>query len=70
MPKMMPIIVIPKGTEKPMCKELNISRTALYAALNFSSQSEKAQKVRDKALADYGGFLTKKPILKKVRQAN
>ena len=57
------VIQLPKGKADDMCKALNIGRTTLYAALNYTSNSEQAKLTRKKALTEYGGIEIKKIIL-------
>lgn len=56
------VIVIPRGKADSICNALKIGRTTLYAALNFTSNSEDAKLTRQKALKEYGGILTTKVI--------
>lgn len=56
------VIVIPRGKVDIICKSLKIGRTTLYAALNYTSNSEQAKLTRKKVLAEYGGIETTKII--------
>lgn len=62
MPKKKPIIVIPRGSASTICKNLRIGRTTLYAALNYTSNSESAKLTREVVLSKYGGIETKKVV--------
>lgn len=55
MAKKVPVIRIPKGSASEICRALKIGRTTLYAALNYSSDSEEAKRTREVVLAKYGG---------------
>ena len=57
-----PIITLPRGTAQKMCKAEGVSKTALYAALNFSSFSDEAERLRNVAISLYGGIKTYKVI--------
>lgn len=57
-----PIITLPRGTAKKMCQAEGVSKTALYAALNFSSFSDEAERLRNVAITMYGGIKTSKVI--------
>ena len=57
-----PIITLPRGTAQKMCKAEGVSKTALYAALNFSSFSDEAERLRNVAITMYGGIKTSKVI--------
>jgi len=56
------VIVIPRGKADSICSALKIGRTTLYAALNYTSNSEDAKLTRKKVLAEYGGIETTKVI--------
>lgn len=56
------VIVIPRGKADSICNALKIGRTTLYAALNYTSNSEDAKLTRKKVLAEYGGIETTKVI--------
>lgn len=56
------VIVIPRGSADKICAALNIGRTTLYAALNYTSNSDDAKLTRQKALSEYGGVETTKVI--------
>ena len=60
MPTKRTIIVVPKGSVEALCKELNVSRSSVYNALNKTTNSEMAQKIRRLALSDYGGTTSSK----------
>ena len=55
-------IVVNVGVVDAIVNELGVSRSAFYNALNFGSNSESAQRIRDVALKTYGGILTKKIV--------
>lgn len=55
MAKKVPIIRIPKGSADNICRALQIGKTTLYSALNYSSDSEQAKRTREVVLAKYGG---------------
>lgn len=56
------IIMIPRGTIDKICKAEKVGRTTVYAALNYTSNSEDAKRIRKRALSIYGGVETTKPI--------
>ena len=56
------VIVIPKGKAKQICNALKIGKTTLYAALNYTSNSDDAKITRQKVLSEYGGIETTKVI--------
>lgn len=56
------VIVIPRGKAAVICKSLNIGKTTLYAALNYTSNSEDAKLTRQKVVKEYGGIETTKVI--------
>lgn len=49
------IIVVPNGSVQAIMNELNVKRSCVYNALNYSSNSETAQHIRRLALSVYGG---------------
>ena len=49
-------IRIPRGSAEKICAALKIGRTTLYAALNYTSNSEDAKLTRKKVLEEYGGI--------------
>ena len=55
MAKKVPVIRIPKGKAEEICRALKIGKTTLYSALNYSSNSDDAQRTREVVLAKYGG---------------
>ena len=57
-----PIITLPRGTAQKMCQAEGVSKTALYAALNFTSFSDEAERIRKVAISLYGGVKTSKLI--------
>ena len=56
------VIVIPRGKADKICRALNIGRTTLYAALNYTSHSDDAELTRQKVLKEYGGIETSKIV--------
>ena len=56
------IIVVPYGSVAEICKATNVRKTTVYAALNYTSNSEIAQKIRKLAMEEFNGVETKKPI--------
>ena len=54
--------MIPRGKAAVICKSLNIGKTTLYAALNYTSNSEDAKLTRQKVVKEYGGIETTKVI--------
>lgn len=62
MARKVPVIKIPKGTADKVCRSLNIGRTTLYAALNYTSNSDEAKNTRDVVLAKWGGVKTTKVV--------
>lgn len=62
MPKKRTYISVPQGTVEALCKEAGVKRSAVYSALNYSSNSESAQKIRKLALSVFGGVECTKAI--------
>lgn len=60
--KTRPVIQLPRGKAPMMCKSLGIGTTTLYAALNYTSNSDEAKRTRKLALSKYGGVEIRKPI--------
>lgn len=56
------VIVIPRGKAEKICAALNIGKTTLYAALNYTSNSDDAKLTRKKVLEEYGGIVTTKVV--------
>ena len=56
------VIVIPRGSAEKICTALKIGRTTLYAALNYTSNSDDAKLARQKVLSEDGGIETTKVI--------
>ena len=56
------VIQLPKGAAPKICNHLKIGTTTLYAALNYTSNSEDAKHTRKVALSEYGGVEIRKPI--------
>ena len=50
-------IKIPRGKADSICQALGIGRTTLYAALNFTSNSDDAKLTRKRVLEEYGGIM-------------
>jgi hypothetical protein len=57
------IIIVPRGAVEEICRSQNVGKTTVYAALNYSSFSESAERIRHLALNTYGGIKTQKIIL-------
>jgi len=56
-------IQLPRGAADKICRAERCGRTTLYAALNYTSHSEDAKRLRKLALTSYGGVEYMKPIL-------
>mgnify|MGYP007133725924 CR=1 FL=1 len=56
MARKVPCIRIPRGKAEIICKALCIGKTTLYAALNYTSNSEDAKLTRKRVLEEYGGI--------------
>lgn len=56
------VITLTKSNFEALKKSQNVSRSAVYDALNGSSNSETAQQIRRLALSTYGGVKTTKVI--------
>lgn len=56
-------IQVPKGTVPKLCKAFRCKKTAVYDALNYTTDSELANIIRQNALDNYGGVQTSKLIL-------
>lgn len=56
-------IQLPRGAASRMMRAEGCSKTALYAALNSTSFSDEAKRLRKVALSKYGGVEYKKPII-------
>lgn len=54
------VIVLPRGKVKQICKAEGVGKTTVYAALNGTSHSDNAERIRQLALSSYGGMKTKK----------
>ena len=50
------IITVPNGAIEKLCDALNVGKTTVYAALNYTSNSENARHIRRLAMSDYGGI--------------
>lgn len=57
-------IQVPPGAVEKICKALNCKKTAVYDALNYTSDSNLAETIRDEALNYYGGVKTSKLIMR------
>lgn len=57
------IIQVPRGTVAKLCKAFRCHKTAVYDALNYTTDSELANLIRQNALSSYGGVQTTKLIL-------
>ena len=58
-----PTIQLPRGVADKIMQAEGCSRTALYAALNNTSNSDEAKRLRKVAINMYGGVEYKKPIV-------
>lgn len=58
------IIQVPFGTIEKICRDMNCRKTAVYDALNYSTDSKLANIIREKAISVYGGIKTSKWILR------
>ena len=56
------VIVIPRGKAEQICNALKIGRTTLYAALNYTSNSDDAKLTRQKVISENGGIETTKLV--------
>ena len=54
------VIQVPRGAVQNICQSQGCEKSAVYAALNFTSFSESAARIRQLALSDYGGIKTTK----------
>lgn len=57
------IIQVPRGTVEKLCKAFRCKKTAVYDALNYTTDSELANLIRQNAISTYGGVQTTKLIL-------
>ena len=57
------IIQVPVGNVPKIAKEMNCGKSAVYNALNYTSNSETAKTIRKKAIEIYGGVQTSKLFL-------
>ena len=55
-------ISVKKEVIQALCKELNVHRSSVYSALNYTSNSETAQQIRRLAITTYGGVEATKVI--------
>lgn len=56
------IISIPRGCVSKLAQDEGCQETMVYNALAFRSESERAQRIRKKALENYGGIYTYKVV--------
>ena len=56
------IIKVPKGVVGKICQAQNVGKTTVYAALNYTSNSDDAKLIRKLALNTYGGVETTQVI--------
>ena len=54
------IIRVPNGNVQKIMAELNVKHSCVYDALNYTTNSEIAQKIRRLAISDYGGVTVTK----------
>jgi len=57
------IIQVPPGNVEKLMKVMRCSRSAVFNALAFRSDSVSAQAIRNQALSAYGGIETYKYVL-------
>jgi hypothetical protein len=57
------IIQVPHGAAKRIAKDQKCGLTTVYAALNYTSHSESAERIRRLATTCYGGIETTKTYL-------
>jgi hypothetical protein len=57
------IIQVPPGNVEKLMKVMRCSRSAVFNALAFRSDSESAKAIRSQALSAYGGIETFKYVL-------
>ncbi|MFQ7266181.1 MAG: hypothetical protein ACLRPS_04815 [Paraprevotella clara] len=55
--KKKPVIIIPYGSKKKICKACGVSPETVRKALKFITESDEADKIRREALNNYGGTL-------------
>ena len=60
--KKLPIIITPFGSKQKIAEEVRVSRDFVNKSLNYTSNSEKAKKIRSVALEKYGGFESYKEV--------
>ncbi|RHH73992.1 hypothetical protein [Parabacteroides merdae] len=60
--KRLPVIITPFGSKQKIAKEVSVSRDFVSKSLNYTSNSEKAKKIRSIALEKYGGFESYKEV--------
>ena len=60
--KRLPIIITPFGSKQKIAKDLKVSREFVNRSLSYTSNSEKAKKVRSIALEKYGGVESYKEV--------
>ena len=53
---------MPRGAVGKLCQAEGKGKTSVYAALNFTCNSEEAERIRKVALQMYGGIRTTKVI--------
>lgn len=56
------IIQVPLGAVEKMQEEFKCSRTAVYNALAYRSESDTAKRIREAAVRSYGGVSTSKLV--------
>lgn len=62
MTKKKKIISVAHGTVERIATELRVSRSSVFNALAYRSESDSAKLIREKALKEYGGIETTKII--------
>ena len=65
MAKKREVIVVPRGAVGKICQSTGAGKTTVYAALNNTSFSEQAERIRQLALSQFDGVVISKPIFSK-----
>lgn len=56
------VIVLPRGKVNEICKAEGVGKTSVYAAMNYSSNSAEAMRLRKLAVSCYGGVESTKVV--------
>lgn len=59
-------ILVPLPTIQKLQDEFGVGRVMVYNALRYSTNSERAQQIRHRAVTEYGGKEVKMPMLTTV----